>query len=352
MKTKNLLIVVLIMLAFSSTISNFSVAQGKWTKKTDFAGDWKDYKVSFSIGNKGYVGIQSQTDSPEKKDFWEWDQITDTWTRKADFPGDFYYITACFSIGTKGYVITDDSVLTMGDFEPIISTNQLWEFDPEINTWSKKATLPSKGAIVFAAGFSIGTKGYIGTGSEESDLFMYPYTLDFWEWDQETDTWTRKSDFKGTIRAGAVGFSIGNKGYIGTGSNRYTYNTNDFWEWDQETDVWTRKADFGGMARAEAIGFSIGNKGYIGTGYNSDSNGGNPTYLNDFWEWDQATNIWKRISDFGGMGRTGAIGFVIGNKGYIGLGNNYSGSNNNLSDFWVFGPNGEFEAHDDINTGG
>ena len=31
------------------------------------------------------------------------------------------------------------------------------------------------------------------------------------------DTWTQKADFGGTVRYGAVGFSIGSKGYIGTG---------------------------------------------------------------------------------------------------------------------------------------
>ncbi|HEY5555781.1 hypothetical protein [Acetobacterium sp.] len=32
-----------------------------------------------------------------------------------------------------------------------------------------------------------------------------------------TDTWTAKADFMGTARDGAVGFSIESKGYIGTG---------------------------------------------------------------------------------------------------------------------------------------
>ena len=31
-------------------------------------------------------------------------------------------------------------------------------------------------------------------------------------------------------------------------------------------DTWTQKADFGGTARDSAVGFSIGSKGYIGTG--------------------------------------------------------------------------------------
>jgi len=59
-------------------------------------------------------------------------------------------------------------------------------------------------------------------------------------------------------------FSIGNKGYIGTGYDP-SYK-NDFWEYDPTANNWTRKADFLGSARQLAVGFSIGNKGYIGTG--------------------------------------------------------------------------------------
>ena len=109
-----------------------------------------------------------------------------------------------------------------------------------------------------------------------------PYK-DFWEWDQATNVWTQKADFAGTSRFAAVGFSIVNKGYIGTGINYGTpSNINkDFWEWDQATNLWTQKANFAGNARSSAVGFSIGNNSYIGTGYGSDGN-----VLQDFWEYD------------------------------------------------------------------
>ena len=64
----------------------------------------------------------------------------------------------------------------------------------------------------------------------------------------------------------AVGFSIGSKGYIGTGLLIVTFHFKDFWEYDPATNTWTQKADFGGTARTNAVGFSIGSKGYIGTG--------------------------------------------------------------------------------------
>ena len=99
---------------------------------------------------------------------------------------------------------------------------------------------------------------------------MVQYTKDFWEYDPAANTWTQKADFGGTARYGAVGFSIGSKGYIGTGYDGSYIK--DFWEYDPAANTWTQKADFGGTARYGAVGFSIGSKGYIGTGYDGSYN--------------------------------------------------------------------------------
>src|SRR5713101_1775958 len=110
------------------------------------------------------------------------------------------------------------------------------------------------------------------------------------------DTWTQKADFGGAARIAAVGFSIGSKGYIGTGEIfGSTLGTKDFWEYDPATNTWTQKADFGGTERSYAVGFSIGSKGYIGTGLDQSV-----TIRNDFWEYDPATNSWTQKADFGG----------------------------------------------------
>jgi hypothetical protein len=115
-------------------------------------------------------------------------------------------------------------------------------------------------------------------------LSSFIYYGDFWEYDPTADTWTQKAAFGGSVRCDAVGFSIGSKGYIGTGSNFYLNPTElkDFWEYDSALNNWTQKADFGGTARTDAVGFSIGNKGYIGTGWQNGS------LTKDFWEFDPA----------------------------------------------------------------
>ena len=244
-------------------------ASNVWTQKANVGIGTRGMASGFAIGNKGYVGM-GQLYGTLYKDFWEYDPVTNVWTQKADFGGAARQYATGFSVGSKGYIGTGYGI-GIGNYY-----KDFWEYDPSTNAWTQKADFGGTPKAV-ATGFSIGSKGYIGTGENSSGV-----TNDFWEYDPSTDKWTRKADFGGTARSFAVGFSIGTKGYIGTGDNGSSSSIHykDFWEYDPATDKWTRKADFDGTERSFAAGFSIGSKGYIGTG-------GNPgIYYNDFWEYD------------------------------------------------------------------
>ena len=199
----------------------------------------------------------------------------------------------------------------------------------ESNTWVQKTNLGGL-ARYGAVGFSIGGKGYIGLGMGDVPDFL----VDFWEYDTTSNAWTQKANFGGLGRMHAVGFSIGSNGYIGTGEDGFNYFS-DFWEYDPAANAWTQKADFAGGLRRQATGFSIGTKGYIGTG-----DPGNGFSRNDFWEYDPVTNIWTPKADFGGSGRVGATAFSIGNKGYLGTG--YTDTGIPFSDdFWEYDPSAD-----------
>jgi hypothetical protein len=189
------------------------------------------------------------------------------------------------------------------------------------NSWCREMDF-NGGGRSWAVGFSIGNKGYIGTGI---DAVAQVYN-DFWEYDPALNTWTQKANFGGTARYNAVGFSIGNKGYIGTGYFN-TYHK-DFWEYDPALNAWKQKADCGNTARSLAFGFSTGNKGYIGSGTS-----GLLSYQTDFLEYNPATDQWVQKADI--VKRAGGVGFSIGNKGYLGTGNDGSF---NYNDFWEYDP--------------
>ena len=157
-----------------------------------------------------------------------------------------------------------------------VEKKDFWEYDPVANTWAQKADFGGSERYA-AVGFSMGSNGYIGTGVY-GIFSSLSYYKDFWEYNPDANTWIQKADFGGLERYAAVGFSIGSKGYIGTGFG-YGGTSDDFWEYDPVTNTWAQKVNFGGTARDFAVGFSIGNKGYIGTGWDG-------SYKKDFWEYD------------------------------------------------------------------
>ena len=173
-----------------------------------------------------------------------------------------------------------------------------------------------------AVAFSIGNKGYMGTGYDGDTRHV-----DFWEYDPSRNTWTQLADFPGVARNGAIGFGTDTKGYIGTGFDGKN-KLNDFYEYDPVANEWIQKADFGGTARYGALAFSINNKGYAGTGYDAN-------YLKDMWEYDPAGDTWTQIASVGGSKRRDATCFVISGKGYV-----VTGIDNGQyqSDFWQYDP--------------
>ncbi len=103
------------------------------------------------------------------------------------------------------------------------------------------------------------------------------------------DQWIQKNDFPGPGRFGAAAFSVGGKGYIGTGSNEQGYLA-DFWEYDPASDTWSQKADFEGHARNSAAGFSLDNKGYFTSGSYTPGDF-NWEWYNDLWEYDPSAPV-------------------------------------------------------------
>jgi N-acetylneuraminic acid mutarotase len=191
------------------------------------------------------------------------------------------------------------------------------------------------GGNVAGTTLTIGDKIYSGLGYNA--ISGYSSVSNGWfEYDPVTNKWTQKAGFPGAARANAVGFSIGGKAYVGLGTNYDRTSKqdlyNDFYEYDPIANTWTKKGDFS-MPRDQPIYFVIGDKGYMGTGNNPPNS---PTNTTDFWEYDPKMDKWTMKADFPGAARCRSFSFVINGKGYVGGGENNSISKQN--DFYEYDP--------------
>jgi hypothetical protein len=297
-------------------------ATNTWTPKTSLGTGRRD-AVGFAIGNKGYIGTGNAY-SAALADFWEFDPVANTWTQKANVPGGARSGGMGFGIGTKGYMgggYNNSTGVYYTDF---------YEYDVAGNTWTAKATMPGIGGEE-SVSLTIGSKGYYGTGFNGNTP---PYCVaNFYEYDPSANTWTAKANFPGT-RYGSVGFAIGNKAYVGSGSNCVTGDVTNFYEFDPIANTWTAKANHPGPARESACAFSAGSKGYLVNGRNSS------TLYNDLYEYDPTTNAWATKATPLGGARLGGVAFGIGSKGYIATGYNFNlaGAAAYLNDVYEYAP--------------
>ena len=114
---------------------------------------------------------------------------------------------------------------------------------------------------------------------------------------------------------------------------------------DYTLGVWKRRSDFDGVARSDASGFMINGNGFVCCGYTGKDR------LNDLWEYNVAGDYWTQrasMPDAAGN-RNSAAGFSANNKGYITTG--YNG-NDYLKDTWEYDPTTNTWAQKDDYTGG
>ena len=97
---------------------------------------------------------------------------------------------------------------------------------------------------------------------------------DFYEYSPgsgTTDAWAVKQPYAGTSRWNAAGFVIGNKVYVGTGSPTGSYSNGvlEFYQYNTSTNVWAKKTDytFTPGNHVAQYGFAIGTEGYLGGGF-------------------------------------------------------------------------------------
>ncbi|MFY7653311.1 MAG: Kelch repeat-containing protein [Chitinophagaceae bacterium] len=103
---------------------------------------------------------------------------------------------------------------------------------------------------------------------------------------------------------------------------------------------WVKRADFGGVGRTEGISFVIGDTAYVGTGFDGFFR------YNDLWaftpdlnsgrgSWSQRSSIPAPAGTNGVMGRNSAVAFTINNRGYVTTGTN---GFTRFADTWEFNP--------------
>lgn len=228
------------------------------------------------------------------------------WNSKSPYPSFARHRSAAFSIGNKGYMGTGH--INSGAIS--MAYTDWWEFDPSSNSWTQKADYPQPRFA--CAGFTIGNKGYLGGGNEQN----FGDRDEFYEFDPIANTWTPKTNLP-IANGGGFGFAINGTGYMALSGTLYSY--------DVTTNAWSF-VPCSIPFQDYSSGFVINNKVYV-----------LPTYSQTLYEFDPSTGMVNTKANFIAEGRYAACGFTVRGQGYIGLGWGAT-SATVLKDFYFYDP--------------
>lgn len=312
------------------------VLLGDWGRKADFEGVSRSDATAFVINDTAYVGTgftsSTSTDS-RLSDFWKYNADQDNWYAIASFPGKARSKAVAFSVGGKGYVgLGTDGTNLLTDF---------WEYNPTSNSWKQVASFPLTKGRYGAVAFGIGNYGYVGCGNDGDNDQQ-----DFYQFNPSTNAWVQVASIK-SKRVYPFVFVIDNVAYVGGGSNNGSYVASFFaynpssntWSQkhslypdgdDEETDAIKDNDDYNyNLQRTSPTAFAMGGRGYITTGTYS-------SVLNNTWQYNPLVDIWEQVDSFEGSAREATVGFTIKNLGYLATGR--SGTSR-FDDLWKFDPN-------------
>jgi len=321
--TTLLILAVVTAVASCSGSSDDTTLLGDWYKKSDLEGVGRSGAVSVVIDGKAYVGTGFDG-TKWLTDWWQYDPTRDFWLKQDPFPGAARTAAVAFDANGKAYVGTGyaDNVLY----------NDFYEFDPSVAPgqglqWRKVADYPT--ARYGAIAFSVGNVGYVGTGYDEEN-----YLKDMYKYVPGEDKWSQIVSVGGSKRTYAFAFVVNGKGYVGGGQNNNVLQY-DLWEYNVENDSWTAKLALNddtqpatNISRQQTASFVINGLAYL-------VGGASTSIDNQVWEYDPAADKWTRKTDFEGATRENAVGFAIGDRGYITTGR---ASSARYDDIWQFDP--------------
>lgn len=310
-------------------LSPSSFAQLEWESRASLPNHARINAVSEEIKGKIYVAIGTlPLDMTSLSDeLWAYDIATNTWEQKKDFPGGGRTAATSFTINNKLYITCGSSYPSgTGNVK-----NDLYEYDPASNTWTKKADFPGA-ARYMARAFVIGDTAYVVGGSCGAKSCYYQ---DMYMYVQSNNTWTKRADYPGGKIVDLTTFTLDGYGYAGLFIDNYGNMSNSFYKYNPKTDSWSSIAKLPGSSRWLARSFSLNGDIYVGCGRSKAS----LVYgYNDFYRYDALGNKWTNVTsnkDF--RGRANPIILTIGDSVvYAGLGVD---STIALSDFWVLKTN-------------
>jgi len=284
----------IVFLAFSLIVllgfSSIGAAQmGTWKKLPDMPVERSTHATSV-VNGKIYVigGLHEAVSSPDNSLYHagvsEYDPLTDTWTEKADILTPRWGLFAC---AVNGFIYAIGGATEFGS--NIVAERFVERYDPVSDEWTVRTPMPT--ARLKAGASVVNGKIYV-IGGAVKDGEDWAVTASVEEYDPEIDTWTKKADMptaRGYFRAATVNGKIYAIG--GREAGGYFTMFAAVEEYDPMTNTWKKLPDMLPGANA-FFGISVVNERIYIVGGRGEAN-----RLSEAYEYNPVRDTWKKLPD-------------------------------------------------------
>lgn len=275
----------------------FSLASQTWEQLSDLPASERDDGVAFTIGNTAYYGTGMDGGFQLTRDFYAFDQSTETWLPIASLPqGEERQYACAFTHAGKGYVF--GGINAQGTY-----LNDLWRYSPQSDSWTELFGLPEPGRSGMTC-FTLADTVYVVGGKDQAGQELD----EVWAYVISSNGWLPKANLPVAMWRG-MGFSYNGKGYAGLGANSNGLIPSVY-RYLPGTDSWEIVTGINPTPRAYPQIALISNQLYIFAG--QDDSG----FLASFERVDLSTWNTLFLSAFPSAPRRGGASFAFGTDFY------------------------------------
>jgi len=246
--------------AYLKTVEMYDTKLDRWETKASLPQGSLGV-ASVTVDGKIYA-FGGWDGGPDPNILEEYDPVADKWTRKANMPTARNWASAA---------VVDGIIYAIGGSTEVEYTSAVEVYNPAVDQWSKKASLPFPSdcwtAVVNRKIYAMGWFTSIGGGDVRPRSDVYEY-------DPKLNTWTKKADMP-TARMVVSAIAVNGKIYaVGGLSSFNPYKKVSTVEiYDPNTDTWEKGVDLPD-ARGLHVGAVVDGKIYIIGGVSDWPNNG------------------------------------------------------------------------------
>lgn len=206
--------------------------------------------------------------------------------------------------GDMGTFVVDNTAYVLArDMDVNDPKTYIYRFNDSNITWTRIAT-----PFIFFRGLAL---------AQTSDK-IYIYTRegehDFWEYNPNSNAWTKRADFPGALRDRPLMFSVNGKIFIGPGKNNDLsgIDSKDLYSYDPAKDAWEKLEDPFFNPRYSVKSFVFGSNVYVFDGATSTGD-------YEVFKYNASFKVWSKSTHMPGA-RNRTTAFQYEGKGYSALG--------------------------------